>query len=345
MQRFDLKNFEPQELEAFVLEQGWEAYRAHQIMSWLYKRRIADIDRMTDLSRTIRDKLQEKTFASRFCPSRVDTGDDGTRKYLFALDSGYGVESVLIPERDHYTVCLSTQLGCALGCRFCYTGRMGLIRNLNAAEILNQLAAVLDDLGDQKLLRNIVFMGMGEPLANYENTRKALELIFYNYGFGFSHRRVTISTAGLIPQIKRLGRENPVNLAVSLNAADDETREFLMPVNRTYPLKALVGALEEYPLKNRKRITIEYVLIAGVNDSQKDAERLAVLLRRIRCKINLIPLNQHPGVEFKRPSLGRIDEFKNILISHNYTAIVRESKGRDICAACGQLGGTQKSEL
>ena len=217
---------------------------------------------------------------------------------------------------------------------------MGLIRNLSTAEILNQLSAVLNDLGDKEdHLRNIVFMGMGEPLANYDNTFKALETILHTYGFDFSHRRVTISTAGLVPQIRRLGRENPLNLAVSLNAADDETRSFLMPVNRTYPLSELMAALKDYPLRNRKRITIEYILIAGVNDSPDNARQLAGLLRQLRCKINLIPFNEHGGVDFKRPPQDRIDTFRDILISYDYTVMVRESKGQDIGAACGQLGG------
>jgi 23S rRNA (adenine2503-C2)-methyltransferase len=188
-------------------------------------------------------------------------------------------------------------------------------------------------------------MGMGEPLANYDNTLKALDTIFHTYGFDFSHRRVTVSTAGMVPQIRRLGMENPVNLAVSLNAADDKKRSFLMPINRTYPLDELISVLKGYPLKNRKRITIEYILIAGFNDSVEDAERLTGLLRGLRCKINLIPFNEHAGVEFKRPSQECVDIFRNILLSQNFTAIVRESKGRDIGAACGQLGGKQVSSI
>lgn len=339
MNTIDLKNLSPQELLHLVIQQGWEPYRVRQIMAWLYKRGVSDIDAMTDLSREVRSRLKSIAWVSRLVPAEILTSSDGTKKYLFLLENGWGIETVLIPERNHATLCLSTQLGCALKCRFCYTGSTGLQRNLTAAEILNQIEAVRSDLGDDDHLTNIVFMGMGEPLANYDNTLKALEVIFHTYGFDFSHRRVTVSTSGLVPQLQRLGRESPVNLAVSLNAADEETRSFLMPVNRTYPLASLLKVLSDYPLVHRKRITIEYMLIAGVNDSPQDAQKLVGLLRTVRCKINLIPFNEHSGVSFKRPSQGRIEEFRNILVSHGYTAIIRESKGKDIMAACGQLGG------
>jgi 23S rRNA (adenine2503-C2)-methyltransferase len=201
------------------------------------------------------------------------------------------------------------------------------------------VGAVLTHLGGKDTIKNIVLMGMGEPLSNYENTVKALEIIFHPQGFDFSHRRVTLSSAGLIPEIKRLGKESPVNLAISLNAADQETRSFLMPINRRHPLKELLTVLRDYPLPHRKRITFEYVLIAGVNDALRDAEKLVDLLRPLRCKINLIPFNEHPGVAFKRPEQEKIAAFRDFLVSHGYTTIVRESRGNDILAACGQLGG------
>ena len=200
------------------------------------------------------------------------------------------------------------------------------------------MGAVLNYLGDRKGLKNIVLMGMGEPLANYDNTLRALEIIFHPSGFNFSQRRVTLSSAGLIPELQKLGRDNPVNLAISLNAADNETRSFLMPINRKYPLKELVEVCKGYPCPNRKRITFEYILIAGVNDSLKDAENLAGLLRSVRCKINLIPFNEHPESDFRRPEASRIDAFRDLLVAHRFTAMVRESKGDDIMAACGQLG-------
>ncbi|MBN2466797.1 MAG: 23S rRNA (adenine(2503)-C(2))-methyltransferase RlmN [Deltaproteobacteria bacterium] len=336
----NLKNLSPAELTVLVEELGWEPYRVQQIMRWLYRKRVSDIDMMTNLPLELRAHLKTVAVTSRFTPEKVMISrQDGTKKYQFRLEDGGLIESVLIPEPDHRTVCLSTQLGCGLKCRFCYTGRNGLIRNLTPAEILNQVDAVLEDSKNDSIIRNIVLMGMGEPLANYDNTLKALEIILHSSGYHYSHRRVTLSSAGLIPQLRRLGQDNPVNLAISLNAADDETRTFLMPVNRTYPLKDLVEACREYQLPNRKRVTFEYTLIAGVNDSLQDARNLARLLRSIRCKINLIPFNEHPATEFKRPKQETIDAFKGLLLDNNYTVTTRESGGRDIMAACGQLGG------
>ena len=339
MEKIDLKSLNPEEITDFISELGWETYRARQLMSWLYQKRVSDFDSMTDLPLKLRKELKRNAIISSLIPHKVLLGEDGTRKYLFSLKNEGLIESVLIPEKDHLTLCLSTQLGCALKCRFCYTGKAGFIRNLTTAEIINQIEAVLNQLKDKERLRNIVFMGMGEPLANYENTLKALEIIFHPLGFNFSHRRVTLSSAGLVPELRRLGKDNPVNLAISLNAADDETRSFLMPINRKYPLAELLKVCKEYPLHHRKRITFEYVLIKGVNESLKDARKLVDLLRRIKCKINLIPFNEHPGVNFKRPEKYRIDEFRDFLLSNGYTAIVRESRGSDIMAACGQLGG------
>ena len=343
-------------------------------MSWLYQQGVTEIDSMTNLSLSLREELKKVASLSSLKPSQVLVSEDGTKKYLFLLEDGGVIESVLIPEKRRFTplespgaetresikdscalahkkgqgeslltgltLCISTQLGCRLKCRFCYTGKRGLVRNLTAAEIVGQVGAVLMHLGGKGRVKNIVLMGMGEPLNNYENTLKALEIIFHPQGLNFSHRRVTLSTAGLIPELKCLGKESPVNLAISLNAADDETRSFLMPINRRYPLKELLAVLKNYPLPPRKRITFEYILIAGVNDALRDAEKLVDLLRPLRCKINLIPLNEHPGVSFKRPEQEKIVAFQDFLISHGYTTIVRESRGNDILAACGQLGGT-----
>ena len=340
MKKVDLKNLSPLDLKDFILKLKWEPYRAGQIMSWLYQKGVLKIDSMTNLSLSLREELKRVASLSSFTPRQILLSEDGTRKYLFPLDDGGVIESVLIPEQAHFTLCISTQLGCKLKCRFCYTGKKGLIRNLTTAEIINQVGAVLADFGNKGVLKNIVLMGMGEPLNNYENTRKALEIIFHPRGFNFSHRRVTLSSAGLIPELKRLGKENPVNLAISLNAADQETRSFLMPINRKYSLQKLLMVLREYPLPQRKRITFEYILIDGVNDSLATAKKLVELLRSLRCKINLIPFNEHPGVDFKRPAQTTINAFRDCLVSHGYTAIVRESRGNDILAACGQLGGS-----
>ena len=335
----DLKNLSPEEIKKFVVELGEKPYRVKQIMSWLYQKRISDIGEMSNLSIKLRDELKKTAVISRFLPEKVLSSQDGTRKYLFKLENGGAVESVLIPGGDRFTLCISTQLGCAFKCRFCYTGRNGLARNLTTAEILNQIDAVLNHVADEAKVTNIVFMGMGEPLANYDNTLKALKIIFHPSGFNFSHRRVTLSTAGLIPQMQRLGKDNPVNLAISLNAADNKTRSFLMPINKTYPLEDLLKACNEYPLSPRKRITFEYILIAGVNDSLEDAQKLVGLLRPVRCKINIIPFNEHPEIGFRRPEPDRINSFIDFLLQHDYTVTVRKSGGEDIMAACGQLGG------
>jgi len=340
MKKIDLKNLSPADFEGFVLKLGWKLYRAGQIMSWLYQKGVAEIDSMTNLSLSLREELKKVASLSSLRPSQVLVSEDGTKKYLFPLEDGGVIESVLIPEKGHFTLCISTQLGCALKCRFCYTGKGGLVRNLTTAEIVGQVGAVLTHLGGKDNIKNIVLMGMGEPLNNYENTLKALEIIFHPQGFDFSHRRVTLSSAGLIPALKRLGKESPVNLAISLNAADQEIRSFLMPINRRHPLKELLAVLRDYPLPHRKRITFEYILIAGVNDALRDAEKLVDLLRPLRCKINLIPFNEHPGVAFKRPEQEKVAAFRDFLVSHGYTTIVRESRGNDILAACGQLGGT-----
>jgi len=339
MKKVDLKNLRPTDLEDLVLKLGWESYRAGQIMFWLYHRGVAGIDSMTNLSLPVREELKRIASLSSLTPGQVLVSGDGTRKYLFPLEDGEVIESVLIPERDHFTLCISTQLGCKLRCRFCYTGKRGLVRNLTTAEIVGQVGAVLTHVGDQGSVKNIVLMGMGEPLNNYDNTLKALEIIFHPQGFNFSHRRVTLSSAGLIPELKRLGKESPVNLAISLNAADHEMRSFLMPINRKHPLTELLTVLREYPLPHRKRITFEYILIDGVNDSLDAAQKLVDLLRSLRCKINLIPFNEHPGVGFKRPEKAKVVAFRDFLVSHGFTAIARESRGSDILAACGQLGG------
>jgi 23S rRNA (adenine2503-C2)-methyltransferase len=340
MKKIDLKNLSPEDFEGFVLKLGWEPYRAGQIMSWIYQKGVAEIDSMTNLSLSLREELNKVASLSSLRPSQVLVSEDDTKKYLFPLEDGGVIESVLIPEKGHFTLCISTQLGCSLKCRFCYTGKRGLVRNLTTAEIVGQVGAVLTHSGSKSNIKNIVLMGMGEPLNNYENTLKALEIIFHPRGFDFSHRRVTLSSAGLIPELKRLGKESPVNLAISLNAADHETRSFLMPINRRHPLKELLAVVKDYPLPHRKRITFEYILIAGVNDALRDAEKLVDLLRPLRCKINLIPFNEHPGVSFKRPEQEKIAAFRDFLVSHGYTTIVRESRGNDILAACGQLGGT-----
>jgi 23S rRNA (adenine2503-C2)-methyltransferase len=292
---------------------------------------------MTDLSKSLRASLSERLAISRLETEKVEASRDGAKKYLFRLDDGKFIESVLIPERDHWTLCISSQVGCAMGCAFCLTGRGGLSRNLEPSEIINQVCSVREDLPDPASLSNIVLMGMGEPLANYENVLQALKTIVGPNGLQFSRRRVTLSTAGIVPRMDELGHAIGVNLAVSLNATDDDTRNRIMPINRTYPIEALLAACRRFPLPSTRRITFEYVLLAGVNDSPEDAERLAKLLRPIRAKINLIPFNPFKGSPFDKPEEGTIMAFQEILLERHYTAIIRKSKGADISAACGQL--------
>jgi 23S rRNA (adenine2503-C2)-methyltransferase len=336
MERIDLKDLLLEELEMILLVQGREKYRAGQILSWVYQKGVSDLEEMITLSKPMRRELSDTFSISQLIPERIEASQDGTKKFLFPLPDGKSIETVLIPEREHQTICISTQVGCQLKCRFCLSGKNGLVRNLAVSEIVNQTCAVKEYLGGEENL-NLVLMGMGEPLANYDNTIKALKIILSPWGLKFSHRKVTLSTAGLIPEMDRLGKELPVNLAVSLNASDDQTRSYLMPVNKRYPLRELLKACSRYPLPTRKRITFEYNLIRGVNDSKEDALRLAKLVKGIRCKINLIPFNPHPEVNLKRPDEKTVFAFQETLREHGISTLIRKSRGADIHAACGQL--------
>jgi len=323
---------------SWLEERHIESYRAAQVFKWIYLRQADRFDLMTDIAKDIRTLLEDHFTIDRLQIENIETSKDGSRKYLFTLKDGKCIESVLIPERDHYTLCTSSQVGCAQGCRFCLTARGGLQRNLSKAEIVSQVRDVKNVLDDSKPLSNVVFMGMGEPLANYKNLVAAIEIITDSrFGLGFAGRRVTVSTAGLVPRLASLGRDTKVNLAVSLNAADNHTRDRLMPINRKYPIEKLLEACRLFPLTGGRRITFEYVLLKNVNDSNEDARRLAKLLRPIKSKINLIPFNSHEGCPFQRPDEDAIVRFQNILIDRNYTVIIRRSKGQDISAACGQL--------
>ncbi len=313
-------------------------YRADQILKWIYLRQADRFDQMTDIAKDVRLLLEDHFTIERLQIENVETSKDGSRKYLFKLKDGKRIESVLIPERDHYTLCASSQVGCAQDCRFCLTARGGLQRNLSKAEIVSQVRDIKNALDNALPLSNLVFMGMGEPLANYKNLVAAIEVITDSrHGLGFAGRRVTVSTAGLVPKLVSLGRDTRVNLAVSLNAADNPTRDRLMPVNHKYPIETLIEACRDFPLTGGRRITFEYVLLKNVNDSEEDAVRLAKLLRSIKSKINLIPFNSHEGCRYQRPDEDAILRFQKILIDKNYTVMIRQSKGQDISAACGQL--------
>jgi 23S rRNA (adenine2503-C2)-methyltransferase len=338
LEKIDLKNLSPSELEGFITQFGKERYRSIQILRWLYQKGICSVDEMTNLSKIFRQELNQVSLISTLHPLQVEESKDGTKKFLFQLEDGNRIESVLIPDKNRLTLCLSTQVGCAMGCRFCLTAKNGLKRNLSVSEILNQILAVKETLADKTSITNIVLMGMGEPLANYQNTLKAIELMTHPEAFKFSSRRVTLSTAGLLPELERLSKDKFSScLAISLNAADEETRSHLMPINRRSPLAKVLETCRNFPLRPRMRITFEYVLVEGINDSSLDAKRLLRILRGIPSKVNLIPLNEAPEIPFRRPSEERIKRFQEILMEGGLTVIVRVSKGTDISAACGQL--------
>jgi 23S rRNA (adenine2503-C2)-methyltransferase len=339
-EKIDLKNLSPSELTEFLRAFGKERYRSIQILRWLYQKGVQSFDEMTNLSKRFRQELSQISLISTLRPLRMEQATDGTKKFLFQLEDGNRVESVLIPDKTRLTLCLSSQVGCAFGCRFCLTGKIGWKRDLMVSEILNQILAVRKILPGKTSITNIVLMGMGEPLANYENTMKAVALMAHPDAFKFSSRRITLSTVGLLPQLERLSKEKTsFRLAISLNASDEETRSHLMPVNRRYPLNKVLALCKHFPLRPRTRITFEYVMVEGMNDSLQDAKKLLRLLRGIPSKVNLIPLNEAPEIPFKRPSEERIKGFQEILMEGGLTAIVRTSKGREISAACGQLQG------
>jgi 23S rRNA (adenine2503-C2)-methyltransferase len=301
---------------------------------------------MTNLSKRFRQELSQVSFISILRPLCIEEATDGTRKFLFQLEDGNRIESVLISDKARLTLCVSTQVGCAFGCRFCLTGKTGWKRDLTVSEILNQILAVKKMLPEKTPITNIVLMGMGEPLANYKNTLKATALMAHPDAFKFSSRRITLSTVGLLPELEELLKEKtPFRLAISLNASDEETRTYLMPVNRRYPLKKVLALCKDFPLRPRIRITFEYVMVEGVNDSSQDAKRLLRILRGIPSKVNLIPLNEAPEIPFKKPSEERVKRFQEILMEGGLIAIVRNSKGREISAACGQLRGPSLEEV
>jgi 23S rRNA (adenine2503-C2)-methyltransferase len=334
----DIKELSKDELIVWLKSKEIKPYRSGQILKWIYLRQADTFDVMTDIKKEIRNQLSQHFFIHRLEKARIETSRDGSKKFLFKLHDGKYIESVLIPEKDHYTLCISSQVGCAQGCRFCLTARGGFSRNLTKGEIIAQVRDVALDIGGQKRLSNIVMMGMGEPLANYANVVGGIHVITdMETGLGFSSRKMTVSTSGLVPRLSDLGRDTTVNLAVSLNATENKTRDMLMPINQKYPIEQLLKACANYPLMPRRKITFEYILIKGINDSQEDAQRLTKLLRPIRAKINLIPFNSYEKSEFQRPEESVILKFKDILSKTNYTAIVRYSKGQDISAACGQL--------
>jgi 23S rRNA (adenine2503-C2)-methyltransferase len=312
-------------------------YRAEQILTWIYHHRIEDVAAMSDLPRALRDAFVAAFELPRLDPVQVARSRDGTRKLLFGLGDGFAIESVLIPEPPRLTLCISSQAGCGMGCVFCATARLGLQRNLTEDEIVGQVMAAERALAAGEAITNIVFMGMGEPLHNYDNVVAALATLSAPWGLAISARRITVSTVGLLPQMERLVRETNVNLAVSLSATTDVQRTALMPVNKKYPLEKLMALCRVLPIAQRRRITFEYVMLAGRNDALADADRLIRLLHGIRAKVNVIPFNPFPEAGVARATDAAVDAFRRRLLAAGVLATVRRSRGQDIDAACGQL--------
>jgi 23S rRNA (adenine2503-C2)-methyltransferase len=336
--RIDLAELDRSELEASFQAAGLEPFRARQVFQWIWRRGITDFARMTDLSKTLRATLADRFEIATPVIERRDRSEDGTTKVVLCLADGRRIESVFIPDTPSQTFCVSTQVGCAMGCAFCLTGKMGLVRHLTAGEIAGQVRVLASALDMLAVPFNIVLMGMGEPLHNYDATMKALRMLYDERGLGVGPRRMTLSTVGLVPMIDRLAREPLMpNLAISLHATTEAQRIGLVPAGRKYPLEEVLAACRRFPLKKRNRITFEYVLLDGINDTPDDARRLGRLLSGIKAKVNLIPLNAAPGIAFERPSDTRVDAFARILADQHVTVSVRKSRGRDIRAACGQL--------
>jgi len=339
----DLRSCSRAELEALVAGLGEKPFRARQLFRWLHRNGAATLEEMTDLPRPLRASLAARASLTTLDRASEQRSVDGTVKWTWQTADGKLIESVYMPEPDRKTLCVSTQVGCALGCTFCMTGTLGLARHLTAGEIVDQVHRAnrrLVELGDgpaPRPLTNLVFMGMGEPLHNFDQLKAALDLLLDEDGPNFSHRHVTVSTSGLVPMMRRLGEETQVKLAVSLNATTDAQRDALMPVNRRWPIGELLEACRTFPMRQGRRITFEYVLLGGVNDSDADARRLAGLVAGIPAKVNLIPYNDNPGLGFRAPAAERVEAFHRILFDRHVTAVVRKNRGGDIAAACGQL--------
>ncbi|NIO15801.1 MAG: 23S rRNA (adenine(2503)-C(2))-methyltransferase RlmN [Deltaproteobacteria bacterium] len=343
--RVDLKGKTLGELEELFSAWGKERFRARQIYRWIYGKLETGFPEMTDLSKPFRRELEEHFLVSRFDHDVVRVSRDGTVKFLFMLPDGDGVETVLIPEGRRNTICLSTQVGCRMGCRFCAAAEGGFSRNLTAGEIVNQFCAAEQYLrarGERST--NVVFMGMGEPLDNLDEVLRTIEILNSEFAFSISQKRITVSTCGLIPELKRLVSACDVSLAVSLNATTDALRSKLMAVNKRYPLQDLVQFLEQVKPKKNRKVTVEYLLIAGLNDSPRDAARLAALLKSCRVKVNLLPFNQTGSNSYATPGFASVDRFREILVNEGIQTIIRERRGADIEAACGQLRGKMRGK-
>ena len=334
----NIKDLTLADLTAWFEARRHGPYRARQVFQWLYQRGVRDFAEMSNISKALREALAGDFHLGALETAQVQDSQDGSRKLGLRLHDGHIIETVLMPNNTQHTLCVSTQVGCAMGCNFCMTGRMGLVRNLSSGEIVQQVVEAARHVTEGRFIRNIVFMGMGEPLHNYDALVRAIGVLSEDMGFGFSKRRLTVSTSGLVPAIRRFGAERVgANLAVSLNAVTDAVRTRLMPVNRRWPLAELMQACREYPADNRIRITFEYVLIRGLTDDLADVPRLVKLLHGIKSKVNLIPYNAASGGTYQAPSLEHARVFQEALLARGVLATLRISKGQDIQAACGQL--------
>ena len=341
MSKIEIKDLSFKELSERLSEAQEPSFRAAQIFDWIYNKGARSFGDMTNISKESRAKL-ENVFSIQGLEAREFLSNDGTVKFLFHLPDGLAIESVLIPMQGRLTLCISSQVGCPLNCKFCLTGRIGFKRNLETWEIVSQVSYVSRKVREKrKKISNIVLMGMGEPLLNFDNTMKALDIFQSKEGFAFNPRKITLSTAGISPMIEKFGKLSQVKLAVSLNAPNEQIRSMLMPINQKHSLNGLIKVLWRYPLKNRENITFEYIMIDGINDSSVHAEELVRLLKGIKAKVNLIPLNAGPKVGFKSSPIERMENFRSYLEKKKLPAMIRKSKGRSINAACGQLVGSQ----
>ena len=341
--KVDLKAFTRAGLEAWFTEQGEKRYRGHQTFKWIWQRGVDSPQEMTNIPKSTRTWLEEVAAIPILRSAGVQASEDGTRKYLWECQDGSNIESVFIPDEDHpskprRTLCISTQVGCAMACTFCLTGDLGLKRNLVPSEITDQVLQVAKDLGPERPITNIVMMGMGEPLHNLDHIITALTTMLDDDGLNLSHRKITVSTVGLVPAMKKLASALPVNIAVSLNASTEAQRMEVMPITKKYSMAELMQTCRDLPLPRAKRITFEYVMMAGFNDSLEDARRLMTLMKGVKSKINLIPYNENPQRDIRRPSPQQVKAFQHFLVSRGVHCSVRATRGKDISAACGQLG-------
>jgi len=343
--RINIRDLTFPQLTAWMKAAGEPAFRAKQVFQWLYQRQVASFEEMANVSKALKAKLSLYFHLGEVEEAARAVSQDGSVKFVHQLADGELVESVLMPGERHITLCVSSQVGCAMKCDFCMTGKMGLTRNLTPGEIVQQVVNSWRTLEEGQFIRNIVFMGMGEPFHNYDNVMTALDILTDDLGFGFSNRRVTISTSGLVPAIRRYAAEGrKANLAISLNGVTDELRSQLMPVNKRWPLEKLLEACREFPLDTRHRITFEYILMKGTTDSLDHARKLVKLLHGLKAKVNLIPFNPGPGSPYKAPEITHCRAFQEVLLNKGLLATLRISRGQDIAGACGQLTTKEKEK-